>query len=137
MDQLAIDYVTMTDEEAAVMLVLMKHQGRGNAVSVKDLTEIVNFKMQNANCKDEENISEVRVRQIVKHLIERHGKPIGSAVAEPSGYFIITNAEEMEMVCKSLRHRWMSILYRECRIRQIGLPELLGQLALEMGDGRG
>lgn len=131
MEQLAIDYVSMTGEEEAVLEVLKKHRGKGNAISVPELTKRANYNIANTN---NAFMSETRIRQIVRHLTVRHGKLIGSATKNPPGYFIPTNAKEVEMVCKSLRHRALSILYRECRIRGIGFPELLGQLALEIGN---
>lgn len=133
MEQLAIEYVSMTGEEEAVLEVLKKHRGRESAIKVPELTKRANYNIADV---DIPFMNETQIRQIVRHLIIRHGILIGSATKNPPGYFIPANAKEVEMVCKSLRHRALSILYRECRIRQIGLPELLGQLQLEIGNSR-
>lgn len=45
-----------------------------------------------------------------------------------SGYYIAANAEELQETCAFLRHRAMHSLQLESRLRQIPLPDLLGQL---------
>lgn len=45
-----------------------------------------------------------------------------------TGYYIAATPEEMEQTCQFLRHRAMHSLQLESRLRQIPMPDLLGQL---------
>lgn len=45
-----------------------------------------------------------------------------------SGYYIAANAEELEETCEFLRHRALTSLQLESRLRNIPMPDLLGQL---------
>jgi len=47
-----------------------------------------------------------------------------------SGYYIAATPEEMEETCQFLRHRAMHSLQLESRLRNIPMPDLLGQLHL-------
>ena len=73
------------------------------------------------------NISEREVRKAVSELRED-----GAAIcARPStGYFVASNAAELEECCQFLRSRAMHSLHLESRLRRIPLADLLGQLHL-------
>lgn len=45
-----------------------------------------------------------------------------------SGYYIAANADELKETCEFLRHRAMHSLQLESRLRNIPMPDLLGQL---------
>ena len=106
----------LTREEQAVLRLL--RQGRENARSVRFLAEMV-------------GVSEVRLREIVRHLIEVHGYCIGSRTGRPPGYYLITEPEEIEEVYRSLRHRGISILMRAAKLKKISVEEVFKQGVLE------
>src|SRR4030067_665168 len=68
-------------------------------------------------------LSDVKLREIVRHLIDEHGYCIGSRTGEPAGYYIITEPEEIDEVYRSLRHRGISILVRASKLRKRSLGE--------------
>lgn len=74
------------------------------------------------------NVPERQVRKLITELRED-----GIAVCgEPrTGYYIAATAEELEATCQFLHHRALSSLRLESRLRNVPLPELLGQLTLE------
>lgn len=124
-----VEQFDMTDEEKSITGILTKATGRERAVSVRAITRMT-------------GINERRVRQIVKHLIERHHFPIGSTTTAPSGYYMITDNDERVMVRKSLTGRALSILKRASVYDKAGwVGAITGQLELELskegfGDGK-
>ncbi len=112
--------IEMTREEKQITEILTEASGRERAVSVAAISRST-------------GINERRVRQIVKHLIERHQFPIGSTTTVPSGYYIITDNEERIMVRKSLLRRAFSILKRASVYDKAGwVGAITGQLELEL-----
>jgi len=102
----------LTDEERHVLGLL--RPGRENARSVRFLAGML-------------GVSQVRLREIVRGLIEHHGICIGSRTGNPPGYYIITEPEEIEEVYRSLRHRGIMILMRAARLKKISVTEVFGQ----------
>jgi len=113
-------------EERIVFDEIDNHQGRESAISVPILTRCVQIRLNG------DYISEVKVRKIVRALIVKHGMPIGSATRFPSGYYIITDAEELKEVVRSLRSRGLNILKRASKIESAGRRNFTGQLRLEV-----
>lgn len=102
----------LTQEETQILSLLQR--GRDNALSVRHLAECV-------------GVTEVRLREMVRHLIDVHGACIGSSTSKPPGYYIITDPEEIDAVYRSLRHRGISILVRAAKLKQISITEVFGQ----------
>jgi len=98
-----------------VLAVLFHHQGRDNGISAHTLAATL-------------DISEREVRHAISEI-----RLAGTAVcAHPAnGYFIAVNDEEIEDTCKFLRSRALHSLELESKLRNIALPELLGQLRLK------
>ena len=99
------------EEERIISLL---KEGKENARCVKTLAGLV-------------GVSEVKLREIVRHLIDEHGYCIGSRTGEPAGYYIITEPGEIDEVYRSLRHRGISILVRASKLKRISLEEVFGQ----------
>jgi hypothetical protein len=49
-----------------------------------------------------------------------------------TGYYLAQNAEELNECCAFLRSRAMHSLVIEARLKRLSMPELMGQIALEM-----
>lgn len=90
------------------------HIGQRNGITAHDLAERL-------------GIPERKLREHISALREE-----GVAVCgHPStGYYIAANSEEMETTCAFLRSRALHSLHLESRLRNIPLPDLLGQLKL-------
>jgi len=128
-EQLAIDFETgrpLTETEGRVLRAIRCCRGRDNAVSVGRLVLGVFslFTYEGAYATRERE-----VRRIVKHLVEVHGIPIASCSA---GYYVPVTAEETERACRQYHRAAMSHLKREARLRRVSLPDLLGQMRLEV-----
>lgn len=104
-----------------VIAVLSRHIGQANGRKVEQLvTEITGELLPS-------EAAERRVRRLVSELREE-----GFAIcAHPrTGYFIAATPDELEDCCRFLRSRALHSLTLESKLRNIPLPELLGQLRL-------
>lgn len=102
-------------QRAALLQVLARdHTGRDRGVRAVDLARKV-------------GIDERTLRSLVT-VMRDEGQAI---VATPeSGYYVAETAEEVEECCRFLRSRALKSLLLESRLRNIPLPDLLGQLHL-------
>ena len=109
-------------EETRVLAVLRVRRGQAAAIQVADL----------ANATE---ISERRVQQVVKHLVEAHQLPIGTSTSEPHGYYWISTDEERRTVRDSLMRRALSTMRRARAYDRSGwVARLVGQCELELGE---
>ena len=67
------------------------------------------------------------LQEIVRHLINEHGEPIGSATSSPTGYYYISDAREVEEVYQTLRHRALCILQRAAKLKRTTIVTVFGQ----------
>jgi len=111
----------LSEVQAEVWREIAQRHGRRSAVSVVHPCAMT-------------GLPDRAVRKIVKALIEVHGAPIASSPHAPAGYYIPETLEEIRETLESLKGRALSVLTRMARLRRVALPELLGQLALEVGD---
>lgn len=114
MNQLALIKMAQAERTAIVTQVLSNHRGEARGIHVDALAE---------KC----GVSERDVRHAVTAMRED-----GIAVcAHPTtGYYIAASAEELEQCCQFLRSRALKSLMLEARLRNVSLPDLLGQLHL-------
>lgn len=98
-----------------VLAALSRHVGADKGIRADELAQLLGTNER----KLRDFISELRVDGV-------------AVCGHPStGYYIASNAEELEETCQFLRSRAMHSLVLEARLRKIPLPDLLGQLHLE------
>lgn len=104
---------------ADLLAILAAHNGRAQAIRVRDLAARL-------------NLPERAVRRLVSEAREA-----GHAIcAHPrDGYFLAATADELNETCAFLRSRAMHSLVIESRLRKVPLPELLGQMQLPIDAG--
>ncbi len=113
--------------KAKVMMVLSSHVGRGRAIGMADLYTEVYGKSPRSRITGTR-----RLRKLITGLRNR-GVPICSvADAEGGGYYIPAAGSEMEAHLKRLRNQGLKKLVQEAHLRKISLPELLGQISLNL-----
>lgn len=95
-----------------LLSILARHVGQANGIAVAALAAQL-------------DISDRQVRQLVSEL-----RLSGHAVCghPRDGYYIAATADELEETCKFLRNRAIHSLTLESRLRNIPMPDLLGQL---------
>jgi biotin operon repressor len=119
------------DEAAGKLLqVLAMHVGREHAIDMGELYTRVFGKLVN------HKINESReVRKLITAL-RRKGIPIGSTSrTNGGGYYLVRASSELDEYCSSLRQRALRALVMEARLRKIGMPELLGQMQMNLSAG--
>ncbi len=94
------------------------HKGKANGITVERLCIRV-------------GVSARDIRQAVTDLRD---DGVAVAALPSSGYYLAQTPEEIEECCQYLRKRSLHGLRLESRLRKIALPELLGQLSLEMTE---
>lgn len=109
----------LSPDERAVLDVLTRHRGRAAAVGLELVAGMAGLSVRN-------------VQDIVAHLIERHGFPIGSAVKKPMGYFVIETQDELAESLSQLVHRLTALARRIAALKRVTTPIVLQQLAIEM-----
>jgi hypothetical protein len=113
-----------------ILMIMSGHVGQGKSIGMGELYEQVFDETYEHRINDTRNL-----RKLITEL-RRDGVAICS-VAAPSGggYWLASAGSELETYCKNLRIRAIKILGLESRIRKMTLPELAGQLALELKKG--
>lgn len=97
-----------------LLSILASHIGKDNGMPVAVLAKLL-------------DITERQVRELVTEL-----RMDGTAVCgtPKTGYYIAANPEELAETCEFLRGRALKSLTLESRLRNISLPDLLGQIHL-------
>lgn len=98
-----------------VLFALGEHHGAANGIGVRALA----LKAM---------VSERAVRSAVTEL---RMQGIALAGHPETGYFIANSADELEPTLDFIRSRAMTSLQLEARLRNIALPDLIGQLRLK------
>ncbi|WP_447978111.1 hypothetical protein [Candidatus Nitrospira bockiana] len=111
--------IEMSAEERAVWREIQRHEGRASALSLEHLAAVT-------------AIAPRIVQRIVKHLIEHHHCPIGSATGEPHGYYVIRTTDEQTRAERQLEHRIIKTAQRLAALRKNTPADVLGQLTMEL-----
>lgn len=104
----------MNSHKALVLTVLSRHIGKGNGISVVQLSQQ----------------TDLLPRAIRSHISDLREDGHAVCGTPKDGYYIAATAEELEETCQFIRSRSMHGLRMESRMRKIPLPDLLGQLHL-------
>ena len=115
--QLNFDAPVLNEEEKAIFNLLLK--GRGNAKKERLISAAT-------------GISGVRVRGIIKHLIENHGILIASSTANPPGFYFPEGREEYRKGVVQLVHRIASLARRVRAMDRQYYEEILGGARLPL-----
>lgn len=121
-EQLAIHYDRMSPREAAAWGVLQTRRGKASALSVPALAVHV-------------GVPERDLQEIVRSLIVRFGKPIGSTSGSPHGYYLCVDEADLLDNHRQCRKRGLLMLLRANAYRRDPMIEqFVGQECLDL-DG--
>lgn len=113
MNQLALPLDPMAKAAATrVLMVLGDHRGIDNGIGVRMLAA-------------KSMLTERTVRTAVTEL---RMQGIGVCGTPETGYFLATSAAELEPTLQFIRSRALKSLLLEARLRNVALPDLIGQL---------
>jgi len=122
----------MTDFEKELykgdlLRIISRHVGRSNKIGMGELYERVFFDAWNNRINDTR-----RLRKLVTEL-RKEGVPICSDTSRTGGgYYLASVGSELNTYCRKLRDRALKMLVQESKLRRTTLPELLGQIQLEL-----
>jgi len=119
----------ISNEEATskILMVLSRHVGEEKAIDMGELYSRV-FNEAYTN-----KINHTRRLRMVITALRRKGIPIGSTSAKNGGgYYLVRAGSELDAYCRRLREAALNKLWMEARLRKISMPELLGQMQLNM-----
>lgn len=122
----------MTGEELAaaktrLYQALTQHVGKTRRIGMGELFEKVFREGWQNRINDTR-----RLRKLITEL-RRDGVPICSiATSSGGGYWIASAGSELNDYCQALRQRAIKILCQEATLRKKTVPELLGQLSLDL-----
>ncbi len=109
------------------LALLTRHIGRQRAVGMGELYEAIFGRPWTNRQNDTRD-----VRALIDSL-RREGVPIGSVNDQSGGGYYLMGAEsEVADYCRRLRRQALKKLALEARLRSLSLPDLLGQIALNL-----
>ncbi len=76
----------------------------------------------------------VNPRDIRQAVSDLRDDGVAIAALPSTGYYLAQTAEEIEECCQYLRKRSLHGLRLESRLRKMALPELLGQISLDLAE---
>lgn len=116
--------------KAQISGTLARHIGAPNAVGMGELYESV------FGAPWTHRINDTRRLRTYITILRREGMPICStARKEGGGYYLPAGSSELVQYLRRSKVRALRILSRVARIQKISMPELLGQMRLEMEGG--
>ncbi|MFA7175897.1 MAG: hypothetical protein WC114_01505 [Smithellaceae bacterium] len=113
--------------KSAVQVMLTRHIGPGNGIGMGELYFAATGKPWS------NRINDTRVLRKMITELRKEGAAICSDVA--NGYYLAQTAEDLSAHCGRLRKSALKKLALEARLRRIALPDLIGQIALELDKG--
>ena len=119
------------DYENRLLKELSRHVGRGRAVGMGELYQAVYERPYDHRINDTRQL-----RKLITKL-RREGTPICSASAtDGGGYFLASAGSELEDYSRRLRKKALKGLKQEAVLRRVTLPELVGQIVINL-EGAG
>lgn len=110
-----------------LLKVLTVHVGRARRIGMGELYEEVFGERYNHRINDTRNL-----RELVDEL-QKEGVPVVSDSSQTGGYWLASTAGELDDYCGRLRTAALKKLKKEARLRKLTLPQLLGQIQLNLG----
>jgi len=108
-----------------IIVELSKHIGRHRAIGMKELTKIVLGEVTDKNTRT--------LRRMIEELRKREALPVCSIRAkEGNGYYLAGAGKELDDYCKRLRKEALRKLSMEAKLRNMTLPQLIGQINLNL-----
>lgn len=113
--------------KSRLLQIMMGHVGKSRNISMARLYERVFSRAW------DDKINDTRQLRRLITALRSDGVPICSSASHTGGgYFVASAGSELSDYCGQMRSRALGILKRESRLRKMTLPELLGQLAIDV-----
>jgi len=125
----------MTEQEiqmrkTRILMIMSGHVGQSKRIGMGELYERVFEETYDHRINDTR-----RLRRLITEL-RKDGVAICSRQSKSSGgYWLASAGSELASYCETLRSRALGILGMEAKVRKMSLPEMMGQMALELKKG--
>lgn len=124
-----MEKISNEEARARLMETLSRHVGKENAIGMDELHERVFGE------KIYHKINDTRDLRTLITALRRKGIPIGSTSSQTGGgYYLVRAGSELDEYCSRLHSRALSALVLEARLRKQALPELLGQMQMNLQE---
>ena len=121
------DVISNEEATSKILMILSRHVGIEKALDMGELYSRV------FNEPYSHKINHTRRLRTIITALRQKGVPIGSTAAKNGGgYYIVRAGSELDEYCGRLRRAALNKLMMESRLRKISMPELLGQMQLNM-----
>lgn len=115
--------------ENKLMRILMAHIGANRVIGMGELYEALYGETWTHRINDTRPL-----REIITDMRES-GIPICSIVAKPGGgYYLAATASELDEYAKRIESAALKKLKQASQLRRVALPELLGQIAMNLAS---
>lgn len=118
-------------QKGMLIMVLAKHVGRQNRISMPALYEAV-FD----DPWDDKINSTRRLRSLITELRGDGYAICSSAASETGGYWLASAGSEITDYTRSLKKIGIKKLAQAAKLENVALPELMGQLSIEFASGK-
>jgi len=115
--------VTPEKKEALVAGMIWQHQGRANPIAISLLSKATGWSAR-------------EIKSIVEQLVVTHRMKIGaSRNQETGGYFVVVDAEDVEVAARPYRNQVFAMMRRlRVLLSEHKMREFHGQLTISKGD---
>ena len=125
----------MTDKERQefknlLLLEMTRHVGASARIGMGELYETVFGDVYNHRINDTR-----KLRTLISELRQDGVAICSSASNSRGGYWLASAGSELTDYCGKLRSRALKLLAQEATLRKMTLPELAGQVSLELSKG--
>ena len=119
--------VSNEEGTSKILMILSRHVGEEKAIDMGELYSRVFGESYT------HKINHTRRLRTIITALRRKGVPIGSTAAKNGGgYYLVRAGSELDEYCGRLRRAALNKLAMEAKLRKISMPELLGQMQLNM-----
>jgi hypothetical protein len=125
-----MDKISKTEAKSRLLTILTRHVGQEKAIGMGELYERVYGKSWRHRINDTRP-----VRYLITEL--RNGGALIGDIRTPTGagYYLARSVHELKMFFDRRKHEAVKKLDMIARMQHIGLPELLGQMQLNLREG--
>ena len=116
--------------ENRLLTELYKHPGPSRKIGMGELYKVVFQKSWNNRINDTRPL-----RRLIKKLTKQGVRIASSCSNTDGGYWLMTSASELDEKCQRLTSEGMKKLEEVSILRRIAMPELMGQLTLNLDMG--
>ena len=110
-----------------VLMILSRHVGQSRVIGMGELyTQVYGEPYEN-------RINDTRKLRTLITALRQEGVPICSiSDMNGGGYYLASATSDLDGYCERLRTKALKILSQEAKLREVALPDLMGQISINL-----